>query len=484
MLKSYPGIDPSLLLCFKSRPAAALPPRHLISLPVLVLLLLLRTGTSAQMRSLPDLLEEADRNFPALKAYRSGIEEAGYSLRSARTAYLPAVSAQHQYTFSTGNNVDGSFFPNYGTAFAPSGGVAPENNYQGIFGSLTSVTVDWQFFTFGKVKSVTAAFASERERSEAAYANALFQHRIRVIDAYLNLLITQKVTEARTRITERTDNLKRVVDAAVLSGIKAPVDTALVNATVAGNRIALLEARQNFRFYQLRLSELTGTSYDNLEADSLSFFVRLPGAAKDAGPVENHPAVLLSKAELNRLTLQAAATQKSWLPSLSLVGYGFARGSGNSNRDGVQYTDFSSGVRYQAYNYLFGLSTRWNLTDIARLRYQYKADLLKAEQSGFLLDNTRLRLQTEARETETRLDISLQQARLTPVQLEAARRAYHQTRARYETGLTDLTTLTQSITLFNQAEIDYYISAGNAWRSLLLKAAADGDLSLFLDQIQ
>lgn len=451
---------------------------------VLFGLLFISAQTGAQLRSLQQVLEEADSNFPALKAYKADQEAAAYSVRSAKTARLPAVSVQHQYTFSTGNNVDGSFFPNYGTAFAPSGGTAPVNIYQGIFGSLTSVTADWQFFNFGKVKAAVNAAESVADEREAAYVNALFQHRVRVADTYLTLLVGQKITEARSRIVDRTLTLKKVVDAAVRSGIKAPVDTALVNATVAGAGISLIDARRNVRFYQLRLAELTGTSYDSLRADSLMFFSILPSMPGQSRPAGTHPLLLHSEAERNRLALQAASTQKSWLPSISLVGYGFARGSGNSNQDGTMYTDFGHGTRYQVYNYLVGLSTRWNVTDIARLRYNYKADLYQVEKAGHLLENMRLRLETEAKDADTQLDLSLQQARLTPVQLEAARRAYRQTRARYESGLTDLTTLTQSITLLNQAELDHYVSAGNAWRSLLMKAAARGDLSLFLDQVQ
>lgn len=446
--------------------------------------LLFFAQTRAQVRSLQQVLEEADGNFPALKAFKADQEAADYSVRSVKTARLPAVSLQHQYTFSTGNNVDGSFFPNYGTAFAPSGGVGPANVYQGVFGSFTSVTADWQFFNFGKVKAAVKAAESVSGERDAAYENALFQHRVRVADTYLALLVGQKITEARSRIVDRTLTLKKVVDAAVKSGIKAPVDTALVNATVAGAGISLVDARRNVRFYQLRLAELTGTPYDSLRADSLMLFSILPSGKEQSSPAGTHPLLLLSEAEHNRLTLQASSTQKSWLPSLSLIGYGFARGSGNSNQDGTRYNDFAHGARYQVYNYLFGLSTRWNVTDVARLRYNYKADLYQAEKARHLLENTKLRLETETKDADTQLDLSLQQARLTPVQLEAARRAYNQTRARYESGLADLTTLTQSITLLNQAEIDHYASIGNAWRSLLLKAAAGGDLSLFLDQVQ
>ncbi len=81
------------------------------------------------------------------------------------------------------------------------------------------------------------------------------------------------------------------------------------------------------------------------------------------------------------------------------------------------------------------------------------------------------------------LELSAEQAKLTPVQLDAAQSAFNQAEARYENGLTDLFTLAQSVTTLNRAEIDRYITNGNVWRALLMKAAAAGDLSLFLNQL-
>jgi len=82
------------------------------------------------------------------------------------------------------------------------------------------------------------------------------------------------------------------------------------------------------------------------------------------------------------------------------------------------------------------------------------------------------------------LQLSLEQARLTPVQLGAAQRAYNQAEARYQSGLTDLFTLAQSVNALNRAEIDKFVTNGNVWRALLMKAAASGDMSLFLNQIE
>ncbi len=86
-------------------------------------------------------------------------------------------------------------------------------------------------------------------------------------------------------------------------------------------------------------------------------------------------------------------------------------------------------------------------------------------------------------EAEIQLSVSLQQAELAPVQLKAAQQAYEQAKARYESGLIDLPTYQLSLNLLSRADADCYIAYASAWRALLMKAAAAGDLSLFLNQV-
>ena len=80
--------------------------------------------------------------------------------------------------------------------------------------------------------------------------------------------------------------------------------------------------------------------------------------------------------------------------------------------------------------------------------------------------------------------MALEQARQAPIQLQAAKQAYNQANSRYQSGLTDLPTLLQSVVTLNRAEVDGYVAISNVWRYLLLKAAAEGDLSLFMNQVK
>src|SRR5690606_31295804 len=147
-------------------------------------------------------------------------------------------------------------------------------------------------------------------------------------------------------------------------------------------------------------------------------------------------------------------------------------------------SDFRSGVDYQVSNYLLGAALRWNLTSYFRIRNNYKSQLYQAEKFEHMYSIQLLQKKEELEETEINFKVSLRRAELAPLQLDAAQVAFKQAKSRYENGLTDLPTFSQSLVTLNRAEADKYIAYSNTWRALLMKAAAAGDLSLFLNQVK
>jgi outer membrane protein TolC len=451
---------------------------------LVAVLLFLFVNANAQQVQLQDLLEESKQNFPFLRSKQAEIRSAESRVKAVKTNYLPALIVQHQYTFATDNSVAGAFLPNEGSAISPSGGIRPENIYTGTFGSFTTALVDWRVFNFGKVKAEVKSAKADLSRTQADYENELFQHQVRVIDAYLVLLINQKLVEAQRQNLQRATVFKNVTDAAVSSGMRPGVDSSLAAAEFAKARLTLLESQRSEKAQQLRLSELTGELRDSIQVDSMGFYSRLPVATGAEDAFLKNPALRFSQAQLDASTARSLAIKRSFLPSVSLTGAGWARGSGISNKDDSYHTSFASGANYQVYNYLFGISTRWNLTNIARVRNDYKSEQFQVERFKEIYQTQKLQLDRQSREAEIQLQLSMEQARLTPVQLNAAQRAFNQAEARYQSGLTDLFTLAQSVNALNRAEVDKFVTNGNVWRSLLMKAAAAGDISIFLNQVE
>ncbi|MFN8343601.1 MAG: TolC family protein [Spirosomataceae bacterium] len=439
----------------------------------------------SQTLTLEQALEQGADNYPFLKAKQAEIKSAEHRVQAGKTEYLPTLILQDQYTYSTNNSLNGSFFPNEGTSISTSGGIRPENNYQGATGSFTSAVAEWRVITFGRVKAGVEAARADLKRTQTDYENELFQHKIRVIDAYLILLIHQKMVEVQRSNVDRAQAFKRVVDAGVQSGMRAGVDSSLATAEAVRAQLLLLESQQRAQVQRLRLTELLGRVQENLLVDSMRFYTALPQTHSLSDSVSpKNPVLTFFQSQINLASARSIAVQRSRLPSVSLVGAGWARGSGVSNTGDATGPSFSQGLGYQVSNYLVGVVARWNVTNAIRIKQEYKSEQFQADRFRHLYHDQHLRLQRQNQEAETQLRLGLEQARQAPVQLRAAQQAYNQAKARYQSGLADLPTLLQSFVTLNRAEIDGYVATSNVWRYLLLKAAAEGDLSLFMNQVQ
>ncbi|MCX6217996.1 TolC family protein [Spirosoma sp.] len=446
---------------------------------------LLSLPSWGQSLNLNQVVEQSVRQYPFLKAKQAEVSSAQRRVQASQTELLPSLIVQDQYTYATSNSLNNSFFPNEGTAISTSGGVRPMAISKASFGSYTSATIEWRAITFGRIKANVDVAKADLQRTEVDYESEIFQHQVRTIDAYLLLLINQKLVQIQRSNLDRAETFKRVVDAGVRSGMRAGVDSSLATAEAVRARLLLLSSQQQEQVQRLRLSELAGRLQNNMQVDSMRFYTSLPNGTFLSDSISpKNPTLRLFESQINLSAARSLATQRSGMPVISLVGAGNARGSGFSNQGDIFQTNQLNGLGYQVGNYLVGVVARWNLTNILRVRQDYRADLFQVERSRQLLNTQRLQITRQYQEADTQYQVALEQARQAPVQLRAARQAYNQAKSRYESGLTDLPTLLQSVLTLNRAEVDGYVAVSNVWRFLLLKAAADGDLSLFMNQVK
>jgi outer membrane protein TolC len=439
----------------------------------------------AQSVTLNQVIEQSTQQYPLLKAKQAEISSATRRLQASRTDLLPIMMVQDQYNYATSNSLNNSFFPNEATNVSTSGGVRANPIAQASFGSYTSASIEWRAITFGRNKANIGVAKADLQRSQADYENELFQHQVRTIDAYLLLLINQKLVQIQRSNQERADTFKRVVDAGVRSGMRAGVDSALATAEAARARILLLQSQQQEQVQRLRLSELIGQLQPGMQIDSMRFYTSLPnGTFRSDSLSPSNPTLRLFQSQITLSAARSLATQRSGMPLIAFVGAGNARGSGFSNSGDMFLSNQLNGLGYQVGNYLVGITARWNITSLLRSRHDYQADQFLVERSRQLFNTQRLQISRQYQEAETQYQVALEQARQAPIQLQAARQAYNQAKSRYQSGLTDLPTLLQSVVTLNRAEVDGYVAISNVWRFLLLKAAADGDLSLFMNQVK
>jgi len=473
----FPESDPRL---------ASLTDRKIMKRTVFYTLLLMLVPAAliqAQPIDLPTALEQSKVNYPLLKARQMDVQSADQDVLAAKSEYIPRLAVQHQYTYGTSNSVAGSFYPNP-AVISPSGGIRAENTYVATWGSFTSTLMEWNVFNFGRVSANVSAAKAGLASTQAAYENELFQHQVRVADAYLLALIANRLTRIQESNLQRARRFKEVVGAGVRSGMRPGVDSSLANAEYTKAEMLVLETTRNAQTQLLQLAEFSGVIGNTLPApDSMRFFSGLP-LLPDTSTTSLNPILSLYDARARQSAARSTAIRRSYLPSISLVGAAWARGSGISPADDSFHTSFNDGTEYSAYNYMFGASTRWNLTDIIPISHRYRSERYHYARDREQYNDQRLKLQRQRRESEIHYALMLEQASRAPVQLAAAQRAYRQASARYSSGLTDLPTMLQSMVTLSRAEADMAIAYSNTWRALLAIAAAKGDLNIFLQAIQ
>ncbi len=438
------------------------------------------------MFTLNEAIEIAQSNYPAIKANEAVVRASDEEKDAVVNRYIPRVSLQHQYTYGTSNSVTGAFYPNAGTVLSPSGGIRPENIYQGTFGSYTSGLLEWDVINFGKISEEVKEAELNTTVAKASLQNEIFQHGIRVADSYLQLLINEKLTSIQKENVTRALEFKKSVDAGVIAGIRPGVDSSLAQAEYVKARLMLIEGERNEQTQRNRLIQLLGLRADTefVYADSMIFLGSLPVlASADTSHLPAHPLLGVHEARTNQSLQKSHVIRRSFLPSISLTAAAWGRGSGISNTDESYRTDFSSGTTYQVYNYMFGISTRWIITDFVSTHNRFKSQQFITQQQQSLYEEQVLELERQNRDAATQFRYMKEEAGFAPVQLTAARHAYNQARARYESGLTDLPTYLQAMLSLSRAEADLTITFSNTWRALLMMAAANGDFQLFLGQL-
>ena len=136
------------------------------------------------------------------------------------------------------------------------------------------------------------------------------------------------------------------------------------------------------------------------------------------------------------------------------------------------------------YNYGAGLQLAFPIMKYGEVRRQLKAENLRSKASQEMLDNDRNTLSYQQHIATTTFDNNMTVARETMLQMAASEKAFNAMQIRYNTGLVNFTDLIQTQYNLLSAELDVKQSYWDAWKALLLQAAVNGDINVFLNQIK
>ena len=426
------------------------------------------------------------RNYQSIKAKKNYLSASKEQIKNTRNEYLPNIIASFQQDYGT---VNGQFGPlsAYGVAGTTSSG--PTNNTQNwsaAFGGVYVLNTNWEAFSFGRLKSRIDYAATQIDKDSADVVQEQFIQSVKISAAYLNLLVTQTIKNTAIANLERAKYAQQVVIARTKNGLNAGVDSSIVNAEVSKAKLLIIDATNNEQQYSNQLAQLMNAEPANYIADSF-FLKNLPQQYSTELTIDANPQVKFYKARINQNNSYKNLLAKSILPGLNLFSIFQSKASGfeyNYSGANKNYSsNYFTGINPTRSNYVTGISIAWNIMSIAKIKHQVNAQefITRGLQNEYDMISTQLTDQLIL--ANQRIENSLASWREAPIQYKAASDAYLQKTVLYKNGLTNIIDLQQALYLLNRAQTDLSVAYINVWQSLLQKAAASGDFTLFSKQV-
>lgn len=440
-----------------------------------------------QVLTLKDALQGATANYGTLKAKAAYSNASRTAVFQAKNDYLPNLVFSAQQDYGTINGQNGPLYGFGGYGVASSGLPLPGQNWNASFGALYLANINWEFFSFGRAieKVRTAQAVADRDVSDQR--QELFQHQVRVAAAYLNLLAAQRLALSQYNNLARADTLRFVIATRARNGLIAGVDSSLANAEVSNARVEWIRAMDNEQEQANHLAVLMGVKPEKFILDT-SFIAGIPAVFADAGTAGEHPLLRFYKDRVTVSDRQARYFSTFRYPAVSLFGIIQTRGSGFGSNYAVDQTAFDhnywEGVKPTRTNYLLGMGVAWNFTSVFRVNRQVQSQKFVSQALQHEYEVVDQQIKAQQLLAENKIKNALSAYAEVPVQLKAASDAFLQKSVLYKNGLGTIVEVTQALYALNRAETNRDITYNNIWQSLLIKAAATGDLSLFLNELK
>ncbi|ASK31408.1 transporter [Chryseobacterium sp. T16E-39] len=449
---------------------------------------LINKVNAQEVISLQSALETAVHNYGTIKAKESYRLSSQESVELAKRQYLPNLNLSVQQDFGTVNGQNGPLYGFGGYGVASSGLPLPEQNWNASFGALYLANVNWEFFSFGKAKQRVKVAQFKNQRDTRDLSDEIFQHKIKVAAAYLNVLAAKKLKLSYEKNVGRTDTIRRIVEVKERNGLVPGVDLSLAKADYANAMITYTKSRDNEQEQENKLAQLMGIPAQEFTLDS-TILKRIPAdlPSETTSVLKDHPLLAFYKSRIDVSEEEKNFLKTQYYPSFSMVGIIQTRASGFGNGYAQNQNDYSTsywdGIHPTRSNYLIGLGVSWNFTQTFRLSKEISAQDYVSQGLKHEYDLAEQQLKAQLELSENKWNNALTVYDQVPTQLKSASDAYIQRSALYKNGLTDLVDLSQSIYALIRAETDRDIAISNVWNALLLKAAATGDFTVFESEL-
>ncbi|HLZ89004.1 MAG TPA: TolC family protein [Puia sp.] len=435
--------------------------------------------------SLKDFIDSAQRHLPVLLQKQALVEAAKAGVTDARHAFLPTSYIGDEMTVGTDNSIPGSYI-SFGIIPSSSSGVRSSNIYQSAIGNIGFFYNQYELLDFGLKKSTVRNAQAYLQLTQADRDREAYLIKWQVARLYLDILKSEFQLAIDQENANRYDTVFRVIQAVTESGIKPGADSSLAKAELSKARITYNQTFGEIRQLQQQLAYLSGISVNEVAIDTSNThnylsMLSVIASPPSGGPV--NPLIDFFDKERDLYLQREDLVKKTYLPRVLLNGVGWARGSS------IDYTNnykssAVSGLGYQRFNYLAGLTLEYDLFNIVHRRDKERIARNNTLASEYGLQQEQLSLQNVGNKADEAIRTATKNLVEIPVQIGAAEDAFNQKTAQYKAGIINLVDLTNASFVLYRSQSDYVQTLSDWLLANLDRYSATGSLDQFIQSIK
>jgi outer membrane protein len=445
----------------------------------LALLELLTAVSGYSQLTLEQAVSQATAKYPSVQVSLERVSAAAAGINLARTGYLPRADFLGQVNRATHNNVFGLMLPQpLPVVSSISGPVLRTNSLDNVWGTAVGALVSWEPFDFGLRKANVDAAESSRRRAQAEVGVTKLQVGAAAADSFLTILAAQQTVVAAKAGVERARVLDRVVQTLVKNELRPGAEASRTRAELALAGTQLIRAEQAVDEARAALAQLLGVAPAEISVQPGNLLQTPAAIAEPAPTATNHPLALAQNAAVDEVKARERALDRSFYPRFALEGTLYSRGTGiqpDGSTGGA-----ASGLGPNIQNWGLGMSVTFPLFERYAIRARKEIEQANERTETARYKQIRQEIEGQVEKAKAQLAGARRIAENTPVVLESARAAEQQATARYNAGLGTIVEVAEAQRLLSQAEIDDSLARLGIWRAMLGLAAAQGDLTAYL----
>jgi outer membrane protein len=446
---------------------------------VKILLVLLTALPATAQLTLEQAVSQATAKYPAVQVSLERVSAAAAGVNLARTSYLPRADFLGQLSRASHNNVFGLMLPQPLPVISSiSGPVLSTNSLDNVWGTAAGALVSWEPFDFGLRKANVDVAESARRRAQADVGVTKLQVGAAAADSFLTILAAQQTVVAAKAGVERARVLDRVVGTLVKNELRPGAESSRTRAELALADTQLIRAEQAVEEARAALAQLLGVAPADISVESGNLLQLPPEAGSAPAAPDVHPLAIAQNAALDEVQTREKVLDRSFYPRFTLEGTLYARGTG-IQPDGST-GNAASGLGPNIQNWGLGMSVTFPLFERYSIRARKEIERANERTETARYKQVRQEIEGQIDKARATLAGARRVAANTPIVLESARTAEQQATARYKAGLGTIVEVAEAQRLLSQSEIDDSLARLGIWRAMLGLAAAQGDLTAYL----